>query len=197
MKRFISAALAVCVLAWSGAASAAVVYDEWSYSYGPRTHWDHANWPATGTPIDITISSRPAILSAVFWFRLEDLTIDALRITNATPGNLVRLGHHNPIVGNDYLGIIDADGTFEWAGALTPPMGTHNYSFFRIIVGPLIDGRMDYTSRFDIDQLTFSGTIPSIVPEPATWAMMIIGFGAVGSMVRGSRRRTALIDFVN
>ena len=29
------------------------------------------------------------------------------------------------------------------------------------------------------------------VPEPATWAMMIIGFGAVGMMVR-SRRRLAL-----
>ena len=31
------------------------------------------------------------------------------------------------------------------------------------------------------------------VPEPATWAMMIIGFGAVGSMVRTSRRRNAFI----
>ncbi len=29
------------------------------------------------------------------------------------------------------------------------------------------------------------------VPEPATWAMMIIGFGAVGSMARSSRRRNA------
>ena len=31
----------------------------------------------------------------------------------------------------------------------------------------------------------------SAVPEPATWAMMIIGFGAVGSMVRTTRRRNA------
>ena len=33
----------------------------------------------------------------------------------------------------------------------------------------------------------------SAVPEPATWAMMIIGFGAVGSMVRTSRRRSAML----
>ena len=33
----------------------------------------------------------------------------------------------------------------------------------------------------------------SAVPEPATWAMMIIGFGAVGSMVRTSRRRNDLL----
>ena len=30
------------------------------------------------------------------------------------------------------------------------------------------------------------------VPEPSTWAMMIIGFGAAGSMVRSNRRRNAL-----
>ncbi|WP_309643293.1 PEPxxWA-CTERM sorting domain-containing protein [Phenylobacterium sp.] len=32
----------------------------------------------------------------------------------------------------------------------------------------------------------------SAVPEPATWAMMIIGFGAVGGMVRNQRRRQTL-----
>ncbi|WP_293682310.1 PEPxxWA-CTERM sorting domain-containing protein [uncultured Phenylobacterium sp.] len=30
------------------------------------------------------------------------------------------------------------------------------------------------------------------VPEPATWAMMIMGFGGVGAMIR--RRRTALVS---
>jgi choice-of-anchor C domain-containing protein len=30
------------------------------------------------------------------------------------------------------------------------------------------------------------------VPEPATWAMMILGFGVVGATVRGSRRRQAI-----
>lgn len=32
------------------------------------------------------------------------------------------------------------------------------------------------------------------VPEPATWAMMIIGFGAVGSVVRRSRRQLAFVS---
>jgi len=40
----------------------------------------------------------------------------------------------------------------------------------------------------------FDGSISSVsiglVPEPATWAMLIIGFGAVGAALRG-RRRTA------
>ncbi|MDP3853803.1 PEPxxWA-CTERM sorting domain-containing protein [Phenylobacterium sp.] len=33
--------------------------------------------------------------------------------------------------------------------------------------------------------------IGSVVPEPATWAMMIIGFGGVGSMARSARRKQA------
>ena len=39
------------------------------------------------------------------------------------------------------------------------------------------------------DRLRFGGTPGGVVPEPATWAMMIIGFGAAGSMIR---RRKAL-----
>ena len=34
---------------------------------------------------------------------------------------------------------------------------------------------------------------PSAVPEPATWAMMILGFGAAGAAVRNSRRRQAAL----
>ena len=38
-----------------------------------------------------------------------------------------------------------------------------------------------------IDNITISA-----VPEPATWAMMIIGFASAGSMVRSARRKQAL-----
>jgi hypothetical protein len=42
-----------------------------------------------------------------------------------------------------------------------------------------------------IDNFTFDDNIQSnFVPEPATWAMMIAGFGMVGGALR--RRRTAL-----
>ena len=38
-----------------------------------------------------------------------------------------------------------------------------------------------------VDNITISA-----VPEPATWAMMIIGFASAGSMVRSARRKQAL-----
>jgi hypothetical protein len=40
--------------------------------------------------------------------------------------------------------------------------------------------------------LTGNATISAALPEPGTWGMMILGFGAVGMAMRGRRRRTVL-----
>ncbi len=51
--------------------------------------------------------------------------------------------------------------------------------------------------NFVVSELTLDATrtagvqVPAGVPEPATWSMMILGFGAIGSAIR-SRRRSAL-----
>ena len=49
--------------------------------------------------------------------------------------------------------------------------------------------RFAFKPGVQFDNVTVSTL--SAVPEPATWAMMILGFGAVGTMVRTSRRRCA------
>jgi hypothetical protein len=41
------------------------------------------------------------------------------------------------------------------------------------------------TNAFEIDNIV----VNSAVPEPATWAMMLLGFGAIGFSMR--RRRAA------
>jgi hypothetical protein len=43
----------------------------------------------------------------------------------------------------------------------------------------------------DVRQIRIGG-VTGIVPEPATWAMMLLGFGAAGAMLR-TRRRLSLI----
>ncbi len=51
-----------------------------------------------------------------------------------------------------------------------------------------------YADRAHVDaNLAFNvdGAITSAVPEPATWAMFIIGFGSIGLMMRLSRRKSA------
>jgi hypothetical protein len=48
----------------------------------------------------------------------------------------------------------------------------------------------DYVGPGAVGQ-PFSLTV-SIVPEPATWALMLIGFGGIAIMLRNSRRRQAI-----
>lgn len=47
--------------------------------------------------------------------------------------------------------------------------------------------------RFVMDDFTYTTGISSAVPEPASWALMIVGFGAAGTMVRIARRRTGAV----
>ncbi|MBA4010251.1 MAG: hypothetical protein C0481_00155 [Phenylobacterium sp.] len=50
-----------------------------------------------------------------------------------------------------------------------------------------------YNDRYNtfVDNVSVSTPL-SPVPEPATWAMMIVGFGAAGAMIRTSRRRSVV-----
>lgn len=64
--------------------------------------------------------------------------------------------------------------------------------------GRTVDLRFQFQSDYfatgrglQLDNLVVTGTPVAGVPEPATWAMMILGFGAAGSVLR--RRRMALV----
>ena len=46
------------------------------------------------------------------------------------------------------------------------------------------------TPAFEFDNIAAAWT--SAVPEPATWTMLILGFGFVGFMLRSNRRKDAV-----
>jgi len=63
--------------------------------------------------------------------------------------------------------------------------------------------RFFFTFDSPVNQVVFSSTAPafefdtfaaaiSAVPEPQTWAMMILGFGMIGFMLRSNRRQSAV-----
>ena len=87
------------------------------------------------------------------------------------------------------------------AGELLGPKGLSGLEVGRAsfdlapLLGQVVDIRFQFASDHSlvgrglkIDNLTVTGGLPSAVPEPATWAMMIVGFGLAGGAVRARRR---------
>jgi hypothetical protein len=103
-----------------------------------------------------------------------DSANDVLAIQNAATGVLTRVGA---------LGInIGARTSFDITGA-------SNNTFVQA-------GNTLYNINLSTGALSTIGTtdrvlfgLSAAVPEPATWAMMLIGFGAVGAAARSSRRK--------
>jgi hypothetical protein len=63
-------------------------------------------------------------------------------------------------------------------------------SYLSGFVGPVDQVRITAFSGFWImDDLAYNTDLQAAVPEPSTWAMLIVGFGAVGMGMRSSRRR--------
>ncbi|MCU6455830.1 PEPxxWA-CTERM sorting domain-containing protein [Sphingomonas sp. A2-49] len=86
-------------------------------------------------------------------------------------------------------------GTAMSGGAI--PLGAMTPSNNRRVTFTGTDGTVFYgakfynqgnNSAFEFDNVSFTAA----VPEPATWAMMILGFGMVGFAARNRRRSTAM-----
>ena len=83
----------------------------------------------------------------------------------------------------------------EWTGNTGTGTFTLNFSSAKTTVS-LSDLYVRYQSVYGGDEWGGSAVgevvTSNAVPEPATWAMMIVGFGAIGSTLRSARRRAVL-----
>lgn len=82
-----------------------------------------------------------------------------------------------------------------WYGSiLAPDAALSNYNFIEgsVAVNSITTGgalRMNnFASKLAVTQIE---EIQAAVPEPSTWAMMIMGFGAIGAVIRHRRRALA------
>ncbi len=99
---------------------------------------------------------------------------------------------------NDVLSTLNvATGALTRIGALGVNIGTRSsFDITGATTGIVLSGTTLSSINLSTGSLTRIGTtsdaffgLAAAVPEPATWAMMIIGFGAVGAAARSSRRQ--------
>ncbi|HKP33397.1 MAG TPA: FxDxF family PEP-CTERM protein [Sphingomicrobium sp.] len=183
-KLLTTAAAAAAAIAISSSANAAVVITSPSPAiYTP---------PATGGFLGIVTPSAGATSSTVTPFTdvFSFSIAGSPGSTNAQVGTILLNGIQNinftsiTLDGNPFTLTSAVGAAEQWAccgvGGLSSVLlgvGSHNIT----LVGNLIGANSG----------SYSGTLnvqTAPVPEPATWAMMLLGFGATGLMIRRRRR---------
>lgn len=187
MKKVFVAAAAFAAMAFGGAAQAATVY----------------SGAGVGIP---DVSTNVTNINVGDNFTLNDVNVTLTGLTHTFWGDLdISLTHNGVTVWltRDNGGSSDPNGNFTFDDqALTPvsALGAaggvfQSQDLLSAFNGMSAAGLWTLTVIDDAGadvgslrgwELSLGG---SAVPEPATWAMMIIGFGAAGSMVRASRRK--------
>jgi hypothetical protein len=100
-------------------------------------------------------------------------------------------------------GDIDFISVILTGGTISPEaFSIDNGGFVSVasLVAPILLGAGDYTltitaQSFGGAQYSGNTTATNAVPEAATWAMMLVGFGAVGSVLRSRRPARSLAAF--
>ena len=203
MKRLIGAAVAAALLLAAPAANAAIMLATYSgtatghfhYAFGMEDSGT-ADFVATFTfDTDLGLYETEWGMSELNggdgWGYASPITNATLTINGITlvapPAQTSWVANADTFVAHQYR-LWNGNFGFTLLGTGAPSDLTAEYSF---PTTPVYSGIYDDSLR----RLEFNGVsltvqnLSSAVPEPATWAMMIIGFGAVGSMVRASRRR--------
>ncbi len=152
----------------------------WTYAYTPpppRWYWTWV-WVVPGGSLVVDPPSE--IIVYDFWtLDPEDVTFSGLLKTDfvidktaANSDDLILL-----YTGTDALTVGENLGTITLVDPDVTPLDVQTVT-------------LDYTASFDTTSgfVQGSGTISSAIPEPASWALMIVGFGGLGAI--GYSRRT-------
>lgn len=211
MKRVMSALASGAALAWSGAAAAAVIDYSALVDLDPSMFQAAGSLivPLTGGPIDIAVGDT---LQGTITFtnggrvtvfngsldgreRIWGTFSPDIGTTAFSTGSLQLLGIQGDYLGPATITSIPVNGAIGFAGR--GDLTNTSFSFSGITfsieyIDESTEGDFPLTTHVTPSFLSFPfETViisESVVPEPATWAIMILGFGAAGSAFRRRRR---------
>lgn len=144
-----------------------------------------------------TVNGNPATIQlsqSVNYFGLWGSALDG--------NNSVALYNDNTLLGTYALqSILQSSSGFN-SGYYGNPAGSGNsgelYAFFNFASDSAFN-RVQLIQNggggFEFDNLTVGTAVVSTAPEPATWAMFLIGFGLVGGLLRQQRDRKPALPF--
>jgi hypothetical protein len=182
------------------------------FSFLDGTLGNAAFIPATFV-LDATASSgNPATLSSGSWFQkgingvfsfiytgADILNFNGTGITLAHNTNLLSGVFNNAIIhgasGSGGINLSTGSGTLTFTSDYDhkPELaGTQEFAINLLAASPTFFASATHALRgFRANGGGNFSADTAAIPEPATWGLMIVGFGGLGAMVRSSRRRAA------
>lgn len=211
MRNFSKLALAALLVGTSVPASAAVTICLGGGCSAQPSSNVLLNTGDTGTSVQGTLNNAPGTVTLTSTESLSLPANGAARV-RATDGTL-----NNPLTFSFDDGLISAlefninaltngDVFFTFAGGDSDgqvttlyDLGSNGQNFFNAFNGTFKSVTMTFTNGAtvqDVRQFRMNAATPmAAVPEPATWAMMLFGFGAIGFGMRRRRSDTVRVRF--
>jgi hypothetical protein len=203
MKSSIVAAAAVALTAGTlaGSAQAAVVFMDNFNSYPVMLNWvPPANWTvAAGGSVDLIGMTTDGPLFDLFPGNGGYVDLDGSTFTESSLSTIMSFAPGTYTLSFDLAGNARGDidkttvitlGNFTQSITLASnaPFALHTFTF------TTTGGQLSFTDMSggnnDIGNVLDNVTVSSI-PEPATWAMMLLGFAGLGFVFRQSRRKVS------
>lgn len=130
-----------------------------------------------GSPTDINLQKQALALIGLTWDGTWMEKIDGL-------GGSQTVDFTTPLNGTTWIGI-------HYGAGVGGPGGTDSTAFYKLEAGSNLDKIMLAYKASSNAALYFTGP-GSGVPEASTWAMLILGVGAIGGALRRKRQRTSV-----
>ena len=210
MKLKIACAAAIALVigtALTSGAQAAVVFSDDFNSYAYQLNWvPPSNWSAPG-PGTVDLIGQTTTSTAFNFYPGNGGYVD-LNGSNGSPGSLQTLMTFLPgtytlsfDLGGNARGDVDKTttitlGNFSQSIALGSSSALQPYTFTFTTTGGVLDFADLAGGNGNIgnilNNVTVTSGVTSAVPEPSTWAMMIMGFFGVGFMAYRRNNRPVL-----
>lgn len=125
------------------------------------------------------------VTELMFRSNLHDARIVTFDLANAAPGARVDWW-------GQFVGVVADDGTFSLNAPIFPLSDNYDRQYAaRVRVGFKVGLNHLDSVPYDIVRMQVMGSKPIAAPEPGTWALMLLGFGTMGAMVRRQRPQAA------